>query len=106
MRTKYPKSMVRIRTKCQQKEFDKKIELATTCNPDQQKIVFKGQELMNDMLIFHNFFQKNGKWEGYVFYICRNGAVSIDKNYRVVNTVEGLKLEKFERGLPIEVHHG
>lgn len=106
MRTKWPKNTVKIRTKCQQKEFDRKIELAVACNPNQQKIIFRGQEMMNDMLIFHNFFVHDGVWCGYVFYICRNGAVTVDKNYRVVEVCSELALVKHERNLPIEVSDG
>lgn len=106
MRTKYPNSVVKIRTKVQQKEFDRKVELAGACDHSQQRIIFRGQELMNDMLIFHNFFKRNGGWIGYVFYICRNGAVTVDKNFEVVNVDGRLSLVKCEKGLPIEVHHG
>lgn len=107
MRTKYPKHTVNIKTKAQQKEFDKKVELAVACNPEQQRIVFRGQHDLTYMLIFHNFFKRNGGWTGYVFYICRDGSVTVDKNFEVVEVDDKLSLVKCEKGLPIEVkHHG
>lgn len=87
-RTKYPKFILNIRTQAQRKEWERKCQLAAACNPNRQKLVFKGQDKATGDILFHNFYvhtsQVDGKryWKGYTFVIRRDGQIVSDKNWK------------------------
>ena len=94
-RTNYPKFILNIKTQAQRNEWERKCQLASSCNPKRQRLVFKGQDKKTGDILFHNFFvhtsEIDGKryWKGYSFVIRRDGSVVCDKGWKTRKGIDG-----------------